>query len=379
MAPSKTIVDGIGPDHIVIDARSIGSSTGTVLRTLLPHIERIDSRRRYTVIIKRRDQEIWKPTAPNFSTELTDVEDFSFGVQSRYLSLLNRVKADLVWFFMPEQPLLYRGRVVTTFHDFTMQTTPPTTENRRLRSYLKLPIGRFAFWFAARKSAIITCPSDYTRTKLIERYGTNPKKVRTVHNGAEVSPRPSAEYQHGFDRFLLYVGQHGWHKNVKRLCLAHQRLVDTRPGLGLIFVGKIDPFMQRTKTWCEQRGMRNILFTGFLADEQRDGLYRAAASYVFPSLAEGFGLPGVEAMRYGTPVVSSNATCLPEIYGDAAEYFDPEDVNDMVRAIGLVLNDPSRRSMMIERGFVRSSCYSNVRMAEKMVSIFDEALRNAKS
>jgi len=360
--------------HIAIDARALNSSTGTVLRMLLPHLQRLDRTNRYTLILDEGDRGSWAPDSPNFSAVYVKAPHFSLAVQTRLLTLLNRIKPDLVWFFMPEQPLLYRGRVVTTFHDFTMQKWPAAGTKIRLRFYFKMPLGKFAYRAAARKSTRIVCPSEFTRRELLGRYGTDPARVRTVYNGAEVIMHRPEPYRHDFDRFLLYVGLHGWHKNVRRLCEAHQKLLAQHPDLGLIFVGKIDRFVEQTKQWCEAEGMRNIHFTGFLPDAQRDWLYSQAAAYVFPSLAEGFGLPGIEAMGHGTPVVSSNATCLPEIYGEAAHYFDPEDVGDMARAIDEVLGNASVREDLARRGPQQAARYSYERMAREMIGIFDEAL-----
>ena len=360
--------------HIAIDARAIKSSTGTVLQMLLPHLQRLDTVRRYTIIMKEQDRGFWIPSAPNFTTAYVDVDDYSIGVQTRHLALLRSLKPDLTWFFMPEQPLLYRGRAVTMFHDFTMQKTPAAGTGRRWRSFLKMPIGRFVFWAAARKSVLITCPSEYTRKELLARYSTDASKVRLIYNGAEMAVPNPEPYQHSFSKFLLYVGQHGWHKNIPRLFEAHQKLLDRHPDLGLILVGKIDPWAQRNKDWSEAQGMRNIHFTGFLPDAQRDWLYGQAAAYVFPSLAEGFGLPGIEAMMHGTPVVSSNATCLPEVYADAARYFDPENVDDMAQVIGMVLSDGSLRDDMTQRGFAQAKRYSYDRMATEMLALFNEAL-----
>jgi len=359
--------------HIAIDARALNSSTGTVLRMLLPHLQRLGGAHRFTVILDENSRGSWTPSADNFSIAYVDAPHFSMAVQTRLLKLLNSLKPDLVWFFMPEQPLLYRGRVVTMFHDFTMQKWPTPETKNRLRFYLKFPIGHLVYRAAASKSTLIVCPSNYTRDELLARYRIDPARVRTVYNGAEITHDRLESYKHGFRRFLLYVGLHGWHKNVRRLCEAHQKMLAGNPDLGLIFVGKIDRFVEQTRQWCEAEGMRNILFTGFLPDAQRDWLYSEAAAYVFPSLAEGFGLPGIEAMGRRTPVVSSNATCLPEIYGDAASYFDPEDVADMVRAIEIVLNDAALRQDLIERGTRQAARYSYERMARELLDVFADA------
>lgn len=142
----------------------------------------------------------------------------------------------------------------------------------------------------------------------------------------------------------------------------------------MIFVGRPDRETQITQAHVAACGYRNVLFTGFLPDGQRDWLYRHAAAYVFPSLSEGFGLPGLEAMGHGTAVASSKATCLPEIYGQAAAYFDPESVPDMARAIARILDDDAYRESLIAKGHERLECYSWRRMAEETLEIYREVL-----
>src|SRR5690606_9460588 len=129
-------------------------------------------------------------------------------------------------------------------------------------------------------------------------------------------------------RFIMYVGQQSDYKNIGRLAAAHQQLLSKHPDLGLILVGSLNESAKQNKETFEKKGYRNILFTGFLPDEQLNWLYEKAEAYVFPSLMEGLGLPGLEAMAHGTPLVSSNASCLPEVYGSAAKYFNPLDITD---------------------------------------------------
>src|SRR5690606_29891963 len=118
-------------------------------------------------------------------------------------------------------------------------------------------------------------------------------------------------------------------------------------------VGRLGPDTLATKEFFEKKGYRNIHYTGFVPDEQRDWLMANARAYVFPSLMEGFGLPPLEAMSQGAPVVSSNYSCMPEILGDAAEYFDPKDIDDTARAIGRVLDDENLRAELIRRGYLQ--------------------------
>jgi glycosyltransferase involved in cell wall biosynthesis len=174
----------------------------------------------------------------------------------------------------------------------------------------------------------------------------------------------------------MYVGQQSDYKNIKRLGEAHQKLLRKYPDLGLILVGKINASAQINKQYFESKGFKNIHFTDFLPNPQRDWLYQNTAAYVFPSLLEGFGLPGLEAMGYGAPVVSSNATCLPEVYDDAAHYFNPLDTDDMARAIDEVLSDESLRNKLIAEGYKQIAKYSWGRMAKQTHSVYIDAIRN---
>ena len=157
---------------------------------------------------------------------------------------------------------------------------------------------------------------------------------------------------------------------------AHQHLLETHPNLGLVLVGRMNPDTIANKEYAEAHGFKNIHFTGFIPDSQRDWLYTKAAAYVFPSLMEGFGLPPLEAMAYNVPVVSSSASCMPEVLGDAAEYFDPTDEIAMAHAIAEVIDDPKLRSQMIKRGASQVAKYSWRTMAEQTHQVYMNALKN---
>src|SRR5690606_15889141 len=124
----------------------------------------------------------------------------------------------------------------------------------------------------------------------------------------------------------------------------------------------------------EKQGYKNIHFTGFIEDAQRDWLFTKAKAYVFPSLMEGFGLPPLEAMAYGTPVVSSNSSCMPELLGEAEEYFDPLDVDDIASKTLGVIDNNSLRSELIERGYKQVAKYSWRRMAKETHAIYMKVL-----
>ena len=193
---------------------------------------------------------------------------------------------------------------------------------------------------------------------------------------ADISIETLIPYKHPFKQFILYVGQQSDYKNIKRLGDAHQKLLIKHPDLGLILVGKINASASINQKYFNEMGYRNIHFTDFLPDGQRDWLYTKADAYVFPSYMEGFGLPGLEAMGYGAPVVSSNATCLPEVYDDAAHYFNPFDTDDIVRAIDDVISDNKLRANLIAEGYKQIAKYSWLRTAKQTHSVYMDAVKN---
>lgn len=359
--------------HILIDGRIIRSSTGTFVERLLRHLQDIDGDNRYTVLIERRDDDYWSPTRSNFTKFLVDIPQHSMAEQTRLRQVIRSIAPDVVHFCMPQQPLLLRGpAIVTMFQDLTILRMR-NPHRGVVASLAKRASGWLAFAIAARQSTLIATPSACTRDDLIATLHAPADRIQVVHYAADHRPDALESCPLPFGEYLLYVGRHPAYKNLKRLADAHQMLARRRPDLGLVFVGGIDADAEETRRHCNERGYRNIHFTGFLPEAQRDWLYAHCSAYVFPSFAEGFGLPGLEAMACGAPVVSSDATCLPEILGDAAVYFDPRDTTAMAGAIERVLDDPMLRQTLIAAGREQLARYSWRRTAEEMLLLYRAA------
>lgn len=364
--------------HIVIDARIINSSTGRYVERLLHYLEQLDTNHRYTVLVPTKDLGFWQPTNPNFTLMAADYKNYSFGEQWGMKRLLDRLKPDLVHFCMPQQPLLYRGSHVTTFHDLNLLRTYNSDKNW-LIFHAKQLVGQIAFRVAAHTSRHLIVPTHYTADDVSDTFRIPPSKMTVTYEAADTAPEKLIPYKHPFKEFILYVGQQSDYKNIRRLGDAHQQLLNTHPDLGLILVGKKNDAVLANERYFTERGYKNILFTDFIDDTQRDWLYTQARAYVFPSLMEGFGLPGLEAMGYGAPVVSSNATCLPEVYGDAALYFDPTDVTSMALTIGQVINNDDLRKNLIKKGHTKVATYSWQRMAEQTLAVYEQVLATNSS
>lgn len=361
--------------NIVIDARIINSSTGTYVQKLLYYIQQLDTVNSFTVLVPTKDLTFFPLKNPNFHYVACDVPNYSVAEQTTLKQQLIHLQPDLVHFCMPQQPIWYSGKTVTTFHDLNLLKTYNSDKNW-LIYHIKQFIGRAVFQKALQKNNQIIVPSEYTKKDILKTFpGTiNEDAIVVTYEAAEPIKGALQPYAHPFQYYLLYVGQQSDYKNIKRLGDAHQRLLKQSPDLGLILVGKKNAAAKENERYFTKHGYKNIIFTDFIPNEERDWLYTHATAYVFPSLMEGFGLPGLEAMTYGTPVISSNATCLPEIYGDAAEYFDPYNVTDMADAIRRVIADPSLQETLRQKGKKQVEKYSWQRMAEQTLAVYQAAL-----
>jgi glycosyltransferase involved in cell wall biosynthesis len=361
---------------IVIDARESGTSTGRYIDKLIENLHKLQPSHQIMVLTREHRVDFYKQVAPAFEVVSTPFKEFSYGEQFGLKKQLESLQPDLVHFGMAQQPVSYRGRSVTTIHDLTtMRFTNP--DKNLLVFKFKQQVYKFVVKKAARKSAAILTPSQFVKDDVVRFSGINPDKITVTYEAAE----PIAEAAEQFEalagrQFLMYVGRPTPHKNLERLIDAFQMLKGDNPNLQLVLAGQQDANYQRIEASVAKRQLKDVVFTGFASEGQLRWLYENCAAYVFPSLSEGFGLPGLEAMRQGAPVVSSNATCLPEVYGDAAHYFDPLNTQSMAAAINDILTDQKLRDELIKRGREQAQSYSWQRMAEQTLAVYNQVLKS---
>lgn len=362
--------------HIAIDARIINSSTGRYVERLVTYLQDVDTDNEYSILVRKKDENFWKPRNENFTVRVADFDNYSFGEQLTFKKFLTRLNPDLVHFCMPQQPLGYKGKKVTTMHDLTLLKTYNSDKNW-LVFHAKQKIGKYVFKRVVEENNHIIAVSKFTENETLETFPSAKKENFTViYESADTNLVAPKKYDAPFKKYILYVGQQSDYKNVKRLGDAHQILLAKYPDLGLILVGKKNAATQKNEEYFNARGYKNIHFTDFVEDPQLSWLYSHAEAYVFPSLMEGFGLPGLEAMTYGTPVVSSNATCLPEVYGQAAHYFNPLDSSDIAEAIDQVLSDDKLRTRLAKAGFKQIKKYSWKKMAQETHKVYMRVLHD---
>ena len=360
--------------HIAIDARIINSSTGRYVERLVTYLQDVDTENQYSILVPTKDRGYWKPRNKNFTVRTVDFDNYSFAEQLGFNRYLKNLNADLVHFCMPQQPLSYKGKKVTTFHDLSLLKTYNSDKNWFIY-HAKQKVGKYVFERVAKENDAIIAISKFTENELVEFFpDVNKDKISLIYEASDVSTIAPKKYTLPFKKYILYVGQQSDYKNIKRLGDAHQILLAKYPDLGLALVGKKNASALTNEAYFNDRNYTNIHFTDFIDDSQLSWLYSHAEAYIFPSLMEGFGLPGLEAMGYGTPVVSSNATCLPEVYGQAAHYFNPHDTSDIAEAIDQVLSDDKLRTRLSKAGYKQIKKYSWKKQAQQTHTVYMKVL-----
>jgi glycosyltransferase involved in cell wall biosynthesis len=240
---------------------------------------------------------------------------------------------------------------------------------------------------ACRLNDVIATVSDFSKQDMVDKVGVSADKIRVIPNGlrepAAPDERVDAELDDRFgleEGFILSVGGIHERKNVVRLIHAFSRLVN-QPGYAgkLLITGSVSgaPYQVKMKAICdaavEETGMGDrVVFTGFVPDKELDSLFRRTDFLIYPSLYEGFGIPILEAMKVGTPVITSNLTAMPEVAGDAAILIDPRDIDDMVSAMDRLLHDHQLRQELADKGSHRAQAYSWERTSEQYLELYEE-------
>lgn len=276
---------------------------------------------------------------------------------------------DLFWAPHYNIPLLYRGPLVVTVHDAFHLAMPEFVGGFHRRLY-----ARTLFGAVAKKADAIICVSRFTADELVRLAGADPRKIRVVPNGVD-------EAWFGLQRhrrphlgpYLLFVGNVKPNKNLRRLVTAYASLAESIE-LDLVIVGQREGFLTADPqvATLAQRLAGRVHFTGYVDQATLEQYFIHAEALVFPSLYEGFGLPPLEAMACGCPVITSCAASLPEVCGEAALYFDPLEPAQIAAAIKRLVQNQGLRQELVERGIERARAFSWKDSAALTSEVFEE-------
>jgi glycosyltransferase involved in cell wall biosynthesis len=313
----------------------------------------------------------------------TDIVWYTSQEQIALPKLIEAQKPDLVHFTNFNVPLSYRKPFVVTIHDLTL------LRYKSIRGGLLAPftyrlkdiVMRHVLKTSVKRSRLIFTPSHFVAEDIASQYKCDAVKLRVTYNAADrlIKSGQVNLSKYKIDQpYLLCVGNPYPHKNIERLMRAFAQLCENKNfNHQLVIVGRDNEFMQRHKKLATKLKLDDrIIFPGYVSDSELAGIYQKASIYVFPSLSEGFGMPGLEAMKYGVPVASSNATCLPEVFSSAAVYFDPKDIKDMAQVVGDLAENEKLRRQLIARGHQQVKKYSWAKSAQVLMRGYNDALKN---
>lgn len=251
---------------------------------------------------------------------------------------LKKIKPDVLHIPHYNVPIFYRGKMIVTIHDLTHLVYPEFLPNKLAYFYAK-----FMMWIAIKKSTKIMTVSQNTKKDILKFFKVNPDKIEVIYNGVgkEFVKKGKEEIEYLYEKFnipknkkiIMYVGNLKPHKNLERLLEAYSKIQDKEETV-LLLVGK--SFKKYDILEDKEKLLKikeNVIHTGMVEQKELVDLYNLADLFVFPSLYEGFGIPVLESLACGTPVICSNTSSLPEVGKDRVGYFNPMDIEDIKNKI----------------------------------------------
>jgi glycosyltransferase involved in cell wall biosynthesis len=367
--------------RIAIDARKLRDyGIGTYVRNLLRQLARTDHKTEYVVLCRNWDLDQLNDLGPNFRLVSESSPGYSVREQLTVPRDLWRERVDL--FHAPHYvlPALTPCRSVVTIHDCIHLRFP-----QYLPSKLGYAYARTSLWMATHRSSRIMTVSEASKRDILEYYKVPAEKIDVIYNGiddrfcqtpAEEDVTRVRERYQLEDPFILYAGNVKPHKNLKRLIEAFDILRQGEfENVKLVMIGDdISKYAVLRHAVHRHQLHKHVRFLGFVPHRTLAVLYRLAGVFVFPSLYEGFGLPPLEAMASGTPVITSNVSSLPEVVGDAAVLIDPLQTEAIADAMRRVLTDEALRAAMRQRGLERARAFSWERSIARVREIYNEVL-----
>ncbi len=381
----------MAPLHIVIDARRIRDfGIGRYIRSLVRALGTIDTTNRYTLVLGPGGTRGLAGLPDNFNTTTYAGRDGSHLDNVLFPMYLRGLAPDLVHIPLNRVPLLMIQPYVVTVHDLANLFFEWEEYSK-----LRIQARRYRLTRGLERASRVIAVSEATRRDVEQVAGVDPYRMRLVYNAPDPGflepdgPNSAEERLRIMERYqiqhpyLLYAGSIKRHKNIPRLVeafsvvrgqlAAHPVYNDLR----LVIIGdNISKYPAVRQAVIRSRVENAVRFLGFVPFETLRCFYQSAAAFVFPSRYEGFGLPPLEAMACGAPVVASNVSSLPEVVGDAAVLVSPENVFDIVRGIQDVLLNLELRATLICKGREQASRFSWARTARQVREIYEEAARS---
>ena len=367
--------------RIAIDARMMGPMATRGIGRYTEELVRalISLKTAHTFVLLERDPEssVFN-CAPDVEHIKADVPWYRWEEQTRMPGLIESTHADLVHFPHWNVPFNYRGPTVLTIHDLLLRHQPGSAKASLKNPFIawtKRLGQRIVLRRAIDQARAILVPTHFVERDVHKMYPLTATKVTVTGEGLSRLPTPDF-CRVPSNPFILYVGSAYPHKRLDFLVDAWQAIHAYHPDLSLVIAGEEDVFMARHVASVKQKNLPRVIFTGRVTDAELAGLYQRAELFVFPSSFEGFGLPPIEALSYGCPVVSSDSTCLPEVLPkDGVFFFKSGDKDAMIRAIDTAFGQLSlaKQSAQAQRPLIEQT-YRWEEVAKKTLGAYERVI-----
>lgn len=365
--------------NIGLDLRMLGGGSGIsrYIGELTRQILTLDKSNEYVLFFNRLDDEI-RAEYSSFGYRMieTGIRHYSWAEQIKLPGILRKEKLDLVHFPHFNVPLLYTGKFVVTIHDLTHTLFP----GKKKTHFVSRAAYNLSILNAVKRAKKIIAVSQSTKNEIKEYFGTPDGKIQVVYEGFKdlykVIDRDEAYKKiagkFGLTRpFLLYVGVWRRYKNLPALAKVFDRLVDAGNDLDLVLAGEPDPFYPEIKEQVTSGKHKDrVRSLGRVTDEDLMYLYNACRMFVLPSLAEGFGLTALEAGACGAPIACSDIPTLREVMGQGAEFFDPNNEDNMFDILTGTINNFQKLEDLANAALSRSKHFSWKQAAEETIKIY---------
>lgn len=363
---------------IGIDARLYSQTgVGRYIRNLIDQLKIIDTKNSYVIFLNSKDYKGFVLPSVGWEKRKVDIHWHSLAEQILLPNILLKEKCDLIHFPYFSTPILYSGKFVITIHDLIMNHF-----STGYASSLPLPLYKLKFIFyrlimqaALKKSAKIIAVSKATKQEIKNHYSMPDSKISVIYEASEITHETEDVSRNNLSdkKYFLYVGNAYPHKNLETVISAFKKISDNYKNVQLILVGGKDYFYTRLLNKIMEQKIPNIVLRVSVSDNELIYLYKNAVGLILPSFMEGFGLPAVEAMTLGCPVIASKIPSLTEVCGQAATYFNPLDSDELREIIIQYLEnaDPKIRTKQIQLGCKQSKKYSWEKTAKETLQTYE--------
>ncbi|MBD3328639.1 glycosyltransferase [Candidatus Peregrinibacteria bacterium] len=369
----------IGIDCRMYSTRFTG--IGRYVFELTSHLFKLDKKNEYVLFFNDPEFQKFEPPNSRVKKVLVDARHYSLKEQTTFLKKINAEKLDLMHFTHFNAPIFYKKPSIVTIHDLTLSYFP----GKKMRALPYRLAYQLVLRNAVNNASKVIAVSQNTKQDLLKLLKAKPDKIEVIYEAVDAHfkqlptdvVKKICEKHNILGPYLLYTGVWRGHKNLKNLIQAFAILKKEYGYIGnLVITGRADPlYAKEIYTFARKLDiMDDIIFTGMVSEEDLVALYNGAEAYVFPSLYEGFGLPPLEAMACGTPVVASKTSCIPEVCGDNALFFDPYKPDNMARVICEIIGDKNKREHLIKNGLKHLKLFSWDKMAKETLQVYKEII-----